>query len=355
MNNSNKKIGVTILGGTGYGAAELLRILAQHPTAEVISVCSTSQGGKKISDTHPQLAGFYEQSFVEKPDFTKLGSFENAVAFCSLPHGTSISAIEALLAEANGKLKLRVVDLSGDLRLKNPSLHQEAYPDVPLAEELREKFIYGLAELNREKIRGAQFVSNPGRYATTCALSVLPLMKSENVESCISFDAKSGSSGAGRSLAETLHHPLRNSSMTAYKVLTHRHEPEILETISGNAKRKPEITFTPQLLPISRGIFVTTHLRLKSEVANDQLLKQYAEFYHGSRFIRISARMPELAYVVGSNFCDISLTARKRDVVVVAALDNLVKGMAGQAIQNMNLMCGLPEETGLLTPGLGLA
>lgn len=348
-----KTIGVTILGGTGYGAGELLRLFAQHPHVDVVSVCSSSQVGKSIADAHPQLAGIYNQKFVESPDFAMLEKYQHAVAFCSLPHGTSVSAIEGLIRNA-GKTKLKIVDLSGDLRLKNKQAHEAAYPDVPLHAELREKFVYGLTEVNREVIAHGQFVANPGCYATTCALSILPLLGTNEIDGLISFDAKSGSSGAGRSLADSLHHPLRSSSMTAYKVLTHRHEPEILETLTKVAGSVPEITFTPQLLPVARGIFVTTHVRLKNATTSEKLLALYGYFYKKDRFVRVYARMPELGYVVGSNFCDISLTVRGRDVVIAAALDNLVKGMAGQAIQNMNLMCGLAEETGLFVGGLGL-
>lgn len=345
-------IGVCIVGGTGYGAGELLRLLVAHPHTRVCQVVSQSQAGQAVSSAHPQLTGVVELHFAAKLDIAILDGFAHRVVFAALPHGASGELISQLssFVESGGV----VIDLSGDFRLRDEQTHQKHYAESAFLPELRNRAVYGLPEFFRQQICNATFVANPGCYATTCALAVAPLLQAGLVVEHIAFDAKSGTSGAGRGIKELFHHPRRNASMTAYSVLNHRHEPEILQTLEVVSGVAPSISFVPHLLPISRGIFVTAHVILKQEVAAQEIHQLYQAAYEREAFVRLRTAMPEIADVVGSNFCDLGVSVRGRIVVVGAVLDNLVKGMAGQAIQNVNIISGLEETTGLLNPGLGL-
>lgn len=347
-----KKIGVGILGGTGYGAGELMRLLACHPYVDVVWVTSSSSPGKRVCEMHSQLMGFLDELFFSAgPNLQAFAGFDYGVVFSSLPHGVSANEISALLREPPENL--RVIDLSGDFRLQDPVSHERFYPEAKTDPALRREFVYGLTELFAKEIASSRCISNPGCYATTCILSVVPLVRAGLLKS-VSFDAKSGTSGAGRNPTQQTHHPEQNANLLAYKVLAHRHEPEIAEVLCRISPVVVETAFVPHLLPISRGIFVTAHATLEEERPAKEISGLYDDFFSGSRFVRIRRGSPELTDVVGSNFCDVSIAQRGRQIVAMAALDNLVKGMAGQAIQNMNLMCGLPEDTGLWQPSLGL-
>lgn len=345
-------IGVCIVGGTGYGAGELLRLLAIHPEATVCQVVSQSQAGKALSNAHPQLDGLFQLTFADRLDVALLQNFNHRVVFAALPHGASGELISQLsdFIESGGI----VIDLSGDFRLQDQSAHQKHYAESAFLPEVRNRAVYGLPEFFREQIRNATVIANPGCYATTAALAAAPLLRAGLEVEHIAFDAKSGTSGAGRGIKDIFHHPRRSASMTAYSVLTHRHEPEILQTLEKVSSATPSISFVPHLLPISRGIFVTAHVILKQEIAADEVENLFQAAYANETFIRLRKGMPEIADVVGSNFCDIGVSTRGRVVVVAAVLDNLVKGMAGQAIQNLNIISGLEETTGLLNAGLGL-
>lgn len=346
-----EKIGVAILGGTGYGAGELLRLFAEHPRVEIVSVVSRSSAGQSISATHSHLRAIAERSFDEAIDIEKLSRFKYSVIFTALPHGTSPQTIADLVKDSR-LATVKFIDLGGDFRLQNEALQHAFYPDNEAAPRaLRNSFAYGLPELNRETIASARFIANPGCYATTCILAVFPLVSS-SFHSPIYFDAKSGTSGAGRTAQAQFHHPELHGNFAPYKVLEHRHEPEIRQALGDPTGERLQTMFVPQLLPVARGIYVTAYLTLEQEHTTAQLLSRFRDCYKHSPFVRITDEPPQLANVVGSNFCDISLRARGRQVVCMATLDNLVKGMAGQAIQNMNLMCGLPETTGLMQSGL---
>lgn len=346
-----KDIGIGILGGTGVGAGELLRLLANHPNAKVVSVVSRSQAKKNLSLSHSHLNGFYNLSFDSELNYEELKKYDKKIIFCALPHGVSAEKIVEI--ESQNLDNLKIIDLSGDFRIKNEKIHREFYETSKYLPELRNQFVYGLSEKNKEDIINAKFIANPGCYATASILSVLPIINKE-IEGEIIFDGKSGTSGGGRSLSEMFHHPYRNANMQAYKMLEHRHEPEIQEGLDDKDFSRLKLKFVPHLIPISRGMIVTSYLSLKEEISTDDLIEIYNNFYKDSCFVRISKNSPELRNVVGGNFCDISITGRKNQVVVVSCIDNLVKGMAGQAIQNMNLMSGLEETTGLNFAGLGL-
>lgn len=350
-----KKIGIGILGGTGVGAGELLRLLINHEFCNVVSVVSSSESEKKISEVHSNLKKFYDFKFDQELNIESLNQYQEKIIFSSLPHGIGAKVLKDLINKNIPNLK--IIDLSGDFRIRNEDIHNKFYPETDYLKDLREKFIYGLAEKNREFIKTAKFIANPGCYATASILSILPLLNLEIVGDVV-FDGKSGTSGAGKTLSQTLHHPFMNANLEAYKILDHRHEPEINEHLGNDENKKFSSFFVPHLIPISRGMIVTSYLNLKGKYSTDDLLNLFNEFYKDSFFIRVSKNSASIRNVVGSNFCDISVTARVLDeraqVVVVSAIDNLVKGMAGQAIQNMNLMCGLDETEGLKLSALGL-
>lgn len=354
----NRPIRVGILGAAGYGAGELLRLLTQHPAAQVVSLTSSSQPDAPVAALHPHLRGFYDGlRTAAQIDLAALLDGERAVVFSALPHAGSGAAIDRLLRDAESRgagERLRVIDLSGDLRLHDETLHARHYPESPLLPERRRAFVYGLPELFREQVRSARCVANPGCLATAAILAAAPLVmgNAPAAEGPIVIDAKTGSSGSGRQLKETTHHPTRHADFRAYKPLAHQHEGEILQAWGDPRGERLELSFVAQSMDVSRGIFATVHLSLRTQSSSDELRQRYAAFYEKSPFVRVVPDSPTLQDVVGSNFCDVSVACRGRQVIAMAALDNLVKGMAGTAIQNMNLMCGLPETAGLWSPSL---
>lgn len=348
------EVHVAILGGTGYGAGEMLRLLTQHAGVRVAGVTTTSQVGERVDRVHPHLRGFYDLRLEAKVPWARLLDAPQAVLVSGLPSGASGAAIESALtvaAEYGAAERLRVIDLSGDLRLRDLRRHREHYPETPSLEALRGQAVYGLAELNREAIAGARVVANPGCLATAAILAAAPLVQL-GVVGTLAVDAKTGSSGSGRQLKETTHHPTRRSDFRAYKPLSHQHEPEILQALGDPRGERVQLSFVAQSMDTTRGIFVTVHATLGAPVSRVELLARYEAFYADSPFVRVVEGSPTLQGVVGSNFCDVAIAVRDRQVIAMAALDNLVKGMSGAAIQNMNVMCGLDEKTGLWTPSL---
>ncbi len=350
----SNNVHVAILGATGYGAGELLRLLTQHPTVDVVGLTSSSQVGSSLGAVHPHLRGFYEDlPITENIDFERLLAAEHAVVISALPHGHSGAALNTLLNELGRRRdvnNLYVIDLSGDLRLKDKSLHQRYYADSALLEQRRADFVYGLPELGRDDIRRARAIANPGCLASAAILATAPL--ADDFHGTIVFDTKTGSSGSGRQLKSATHHPTRHANFVAYKPLAHQHEPEILQALGDPGGARIQASFVAQSMDAARGIYATVHLTLPDAVDDSALRERYRAYYADSPFVRIVEAPPALQNVVGSNFCDISVACRARQVIVMAALDNLIKGMAGTAIQNLNLMCGLAETTGLWTPAL---
>lgn len=346
-----KNIGVAILGGTGYGAGELLRLFVAHPQVEVVSVVSSSKVGQEIACTHPHLQGFYDNRLVAGIDFDRLSNYEHKIVFVSLPHGVSSREVLALIDKVH-ESGVKLIDLSGDFRLHNEDIHLLHYPESPFAEEVRNLFVYGLPELNRKAIERTTLIANPGCLASACALATAPIIASGYTNSIV-FDAKTGTSGAGRTPTEVTHHASRTSNFSAYKILSHRHEPEIQQALQLISETEIETLFVPHLLPTTRGIFVTAYFSFENELQTRGLAESAQSFYRHAPFVRYRTGSPELQHVIGTNFFDFSVVVRGRQVVVLGAVDNLVKGMAGMAIQNMNLLCGLPESVGLLTPSMG--
>lgn len=346
-------IDVAILGGTGYGAGELLRLLSSHREATVVSVVSASSPGERMESAHSHLSGYYPgRTFDAALDVGALSEDRPGVIFSALPHAKSAAAITELLARSLPSTT-RIIDLSGDLRITDEPTHLAHYPEVAFAPELRSQFVYGLPELNADAIACSRFVANPGCLAAACALAYLPLADLPVVGPVV-FDAKTGTSGAGRTPQASMHHPMRHANFEAYKILAHRHEAEIQQSLAARRKAPVETMFVPHLLPVSRGIFATAYAKLEKGQTPEEISTRYRDFYRNAPFIRIREESPSLSNVVGTNHCDLFVTVRGTQVVACAALDNLVKGMAGTAIENMNLMCGIDRAEGLRSPALGI-
>lgn len=334
------EISVAILGGTGFGAGELLRLFSNHPHVKVVGVTSRSQGGKPISSAHPHLTSIYEQPFLTDLD---LCEEEPQCVFSALPHGESAMAIEKVFARFP---QTKVIDLSGDFRLRDLDLHRQYYPHSIESPDLRQEAVYGLSEVNSEAISYAKLVANPGCLATASLFALLPFTN-RNIGS-VHQHLATGSSGAGKEPKASTHHPIRHANFLAYKVFEHQHVPEVVQCLKDHGHKFENIPFVAHSLPVSRGILCTTFIEWKAPIVQEAVEYLFAEFYVDKPFVRLRGSTPaEIENVVGSNFCDISVKAKGNQVVVHTAIDNLVKGMAGQAIQNMNLMFGLPETTGL--------
>jgi N-acetyl-gamma-glutamyl-phosphate reductase len=349
MEGTNSKPGarirVGIFGGSGYGGAELLRILLFHPHAEVSLVTANEHAGKAVGEVHRNLQGLTAMRFEKAPEeFESLSSLD--CLFLALPHGQALEIAPRL------PTGLKVVDLSGDFRLRDASAFEEHYGRAHTATELQREFVYGLTELNRERIKSARLVSNPGCFATATLLGLAPLAATGALRGRVVVDAKTGSSGSGAKPAANTHHPQRSNSFYAYKPFTHQHVPEIEQTLGDvSGAWSNELVFMTHSLPVSRGIFASAYAELNEETTAEKLSALYEEFYRDAFFVRLVKGSPDINWVKASNFCDIGFAARGRQVAIFSAIDNLVKGAAGQAVQNMNLMFGLEETAGLMLVG----
>jgi len=345
-------VNVSIIGATGYVGIEIVRLLQNHPGVNISSVVSQSFVGQKISDIYPNLRNVFDME-CESLDIDKIT--EDADIFITaLPHGVSKDVIPKIINK--GK---RVIDHSGDFRYKSVEVYEKWYNIKHEMPELLQHSIYGLPELYREKIKNAKIVGNPGCYPTCSILGIAPLLANKLVETKnIIIDAASGVTGAGRNTALDYQFCECTENFKAYKVSNHRHTSEIEQELSIIAGSEVLVSFTPHLVPMKRGMLCTIYANLKDESSTSQLLDVYREYYNGEYFIRIldEGNLPETKYVAGSNYIDIGLVVDKRlnRVVVISAVDNLGKGAASQAIQDLNIMCGYPEHTGLTTPGLYL-
>jgi N-acetyl-gamma-glutamyl-phosphate reductase len=347
--NSNK-LRIAIVGSSGYTGGELLRILLTHPGAEVAVVTSEKSAGKPITDIFPHLAGL--TNLVCEPLDPEAISRKADFAFLALPHGTAQEAGYRL-----HRIGIKVVDLSADYRLNDPALYEKWYEHRHQYPELLAAAVYGLPELHREKIRTSSLVANPGCYPTSAILALAPVVREGMVElGSIVIDSKSGVSGAGRGLALPYHFPEANEGFLAYKVGTHRHTPEIEQELSNIAGTEVTLSFTPHLVPMNRGILTTAYAKFVEGTDTGRLHALYQRYYRDEPFVRVLplGQFPNVRNVRGSNFCDIGLYADPRTgrAVIVTAIDNLVKGASGQAVQNMNIMMGYEETAGLKFAGL---
>lgn len=326
-----------IIGGTGYTGIELIRLLVMHPEVDLSVVTSRRYKGKKVSDLYPHLFPFIELEYEDVD--TKEIAKRSDVVFVAVPHGTAMDYVPGLMAQG-----VTVIDLSADYRLKKAE-YERVYKRKHKDKEEREA-VYGLTELHPE-VAEADLVANPGCYPTGAILAVAPLVKAGLVSQVV-FDSKSGISGAGAEPSETSHFPNLAENIIPYKITEHRHVAEMRNELGV------KVSFTPHVIPSIRGILTTAHVFLAEEKKREELEAIYKRFYVGKRFIRFREGLPSLSSVRGTNFCDIGISVEKNSdrVVVVSAIDNLVKGGSGQAIQNMNVMFGLKEEEGLWFPGL---
>lgn len=337
-------IKAAVVGGSGYIGGELARLLSRHPKISLDAITSRQLAGQQVSDTHPFLRGYVDIKFTESVTGEGLD-----VVFLATPHGASMK-----LAPEIARSGAKVIDLSGDYRLKDPAAYKKWYGHEHADLENLDRAVYGLNELYWDEIAEADFVANPGCYPTCSALGLAPLFANHLVEGGVIIDAKSGTSGAGVEPTKATHHPQCGASINPYKVGTHRHTPEIAQTLTRLQGRLAEVVFTPHLIPVVRGMLCTMYLKLNDDLTKQELLGVYTEFFRRKRFVRMT-EVPWMQAVIGSNHCEVGLEmVGDRNVVVMSAIDNLVKGGAGQAVQNCNAMFGWPEETGLDFPGLGV-
>ena len=344
LETRNSKLRVAIYGGSGYGGSELLRILLFHPNAEVVFVTANEQAGKAVGEVHKNLYGLTNLKFRNAPDDpSELADLD--CVFLALPHGQAMDVVPQLPAN------VKAIDLSGDFRLRDQETFEQHYDRRHTAMELQSDFVYGLTETNREAVRSARLVANPGCFATASLLGLAPLVAGGLIAGRVIVDAKTGSSGSGAKAAANTHHPQRMNSFYAYKPFTHQHVPEIEQELANVGDWNSELVFMTHSLPVSRGIFASIYVEANEDLTEDRLHSLFAEFYSESFFVRLVKGSPDINWVKTTNFCDLGFAVRGRQLVIFSALDNLVKGAAGQAVQNMNLMFGLDETTGLMLVG----
>jgi len=331
---------VAILGGTGYTALELIRILLRHPQVQITAVTSRTETGH-VGQVHPSLYGRLD---LRLENLTPAQIRERAdVVFGCLPHVASMEVVPQLL-EAG----LKVIDLSADYRLNDAAVYEKWYGHAHSDTGRLKSTVYGLPELFADQIPGQQLIANPGCYTSTSILALAPLIAGQLIEPTgIIIDAKSGVSGAGRTPKLNTLYSEANESLTAYSVGNHRHTPEIEQVLSTASGQTVEVIFTPHLIPMDRGIFATIYATPTKPVDQKSLLETIRSFYQGKPFIRVTDQIPNTKAVSGTNYCDITARVVRGKVVVMAVLDNLIKGASGVAVQNFNLMCGYPEETAL--------
>ena len=335
-------INVAVVGASGYVGGELLRLLLSHPQVRITAVTSEQSAGKPVQALFPNLYG--PELFCEALDPGSVAA-RSEVVFLALPHTKSAGPAALFLAAGR-----KVIDLSADFRLRNARTYETWYQTLHPSPDLLATAVYGLPELHRDAIRSASLVASPGCYPTAVILSLYPLAKHRLLSDQVIIDAKSGISGAGRNPALAYHFPEANESIEAYQLGSHRHVPEIEQELGVT------VTFTPHLVPMTRGILSTAYVRLREPQTSERLRDLYRECYKGEPFVRVlePGQSPNPRHTRGSNFCDVSpfFDPRTGTAILMAALDNLVKGAAGQAIQAMNLMQGWPETLGLQESGL---
>ncbi|WP_028551019.1 N-acetyl-gamma-glutamyl-phosphate reductase [Paenibacillus sp. UNC451MF] len=341
----SNKLRAAIIGATGYGGVEVIRLLLTHPNVEITSVISSSSAGTPIADGYPHLNeimvgnldGIDVEQMKQKAD----------VVFLATPHG-----VAAELAPKLVDAGLKVIDISGDFRLKSGEVYEKWYKHKPADPAYVDKAVYGLSEVFDDEVRDASFISNPGCFPTATLLGLVPLVNKGWADlSSIIVDAKSGVSGAGRGLSLTSHYSEINENFLAYKVNKHQHTPEIEQILSRVASEEVVVSFTTHLVPMTRGILSTMYVKLNGNHSEDEIIEMYRQYYEGRRFVRIrqKGKWPATKEVWGSNYCDIgfSLDERTGRLTIISVIDNVVKGAAGQAVQNLNLMMGWEETTGL--------
>ena len=339
--STQDKIRVGIFGGSGYGGSELLRILLFHPNVDLVFVTANEQAGKPVGEVHRNLNGLTQLSFINAPE-TVAGV---DCVFLALPHGQAMEIVPSLPKE------VKAIDLSGDFRLRDRGVFEKHYKQRHTAMDAQAEFVYGLTEINRDAVKGARLIANPGCFATATLLGLAPLVANNLLNGRVVVDAKTGSSGSGAKAAANTHHPQRMTSFYAYKPFTHQHVPEIEQELGQIGDWTNELVFMTHSLPVARGIFASIYAETNRDLTEIELHNVFADYYRESFFVRLVNGSPDINWVKTTNFCDIGFATRGKQLVVFSAIDNLVKGAAGQAVQNMNLMFGVEETTGLKLVG----
>ena len=336
-------IKVGIIGATGYAGSELVRLITQHPKAELVTMTSQSYAGQEYKEVY---SNYSHLDYVCEEEHIEEMAEKCVVIFLALPNGVASKKINADILS-----KTKIIDLGADFRIQDVDVYEKWYT-THYSKDILPEAVYGLCEINRDKIKGKRIVANPGCYTSCSILSLYPLVKEGMIDlSSIIIDAKSGATGAGRGLSLGNHYCELNESVKAYKVASHRHTPEIEEQLSIAAGQDIVLNFTPHLIPMDRGILATCYATLNKKYTYDDIRKAYEKHYGNEHFIRLTKEgvFPETKWVKGSNFVDIGFTVDERTnrVIVIGALDNLFKGAAGQAVQNMNIIMGIEETTGI--------
>jgi N-acetyl-gamma-glutamyl-phosphate reductase len=346
-----KRFKAAIIGGSGYGGAELIRRLLLHPEVELVRVASVDYVGEPIANAHPNFEGITDLKFEGISPAEAAAGMD--VVLLGLPHKVSAQKVPEIMATG-----ARIVDLSGDFRLRDAATYKRYYgADHPAVNLLDGTFVYGLPELNREAIKKAKYVASPGCFATSIELGLLPLAKAGLLTGMIETVGLTGSSGAGIVPGPTTHHPSRAGNLRTYKPLDHQHIPEVTQTLLAAGAKDILLSFVPISAPLPRGIFTTSFAHVDEKISADEIKKLFAETYAHEPFVRVpKKRLPEVVAVAGSNYVEVAcqpgaVENGRRVVACFSAIDNLIKGGAGQAIQSMNLMLGLDERLTLEDPG----
>ncbi len=336
-------INIGIIGANGYTGAELMKILSGHNQANLQIMSSRSEQGKKITDVYPNLTKLKDKVFTD-PNIKELSEMD--VVFSCLPHAASSGLCSDLYYKG-----VKVIDLSADFRYKNLEIYESTYKVKHAAPQLLNDAVYGLPEINRDKIKKSSLIGNPGCYTTSSILPLYPVIKEDVISHTgVIIDSKSGTSGAGKKADIDLNFTEVNESFKAYAVTTHRHTSEIEEVLSLSTDKNVVVNFTPHLLPVNRGILSTIYAPLKHQVSENEIYDLYNKYYGNEPFINITKDLPQLKWITGTNNVFIGFRIDKKNnlLIIISILDNLVKGASGQAVQNMNIMCGLDETIGLI-------
>jgi N-acetyl-gamma-glutamyl-phosphate reductase len=338
-----------VIGASGYGGAETVRLLATHPQVEIVHVTAETQQGQGMSQLYPNLRQFVDQTMV-LADTERIGR-DSDIIFVSLPSGKAMHLVPALLEQGS-----KVIDIAADFRLHDPAQYPVWYKFSHVQPSYLKEAVYGLPELHHDAIAKTRLVANPGCYPAASLLALIPLVQAGKVHPTgIVIDAKSGISGAGRGGGGGFGFSEVNENARAYSVVGHNHTAEIEQELSAVASTPIQVSFTPHLIPMTRGILATVYAPLATELSEAEALALYQDVYSQAPFVRVlSNALPETKATLGSNYCDVTvkMNTRTRMAIAIAAIDNLGRGAAGQAVHNMNLMFGLPETTGLRFPGL---
>ena len=337
---AKKKIG--IIGATGYTGSELVRILTNHPDVEITMITSESRSGELFSDVHPFLQGIADQKLVS---INQINEYELDLVFLALPHGVSMD-----FAKRFKDRSFKIIDLSGDFRLSSQKVYEEWYNLDHIYPEGIEKAVFGSPELYFDEIKAARLTANPGCFPTTAILGLAPLLADKLIDTdTIIVDSKTGVTGAGIKAKSVNMYSNVNDNFKAYGLKKHRHTIEIQGILNRVSGKDTLIQFTPHLLPVDRGILSTIYARPTEKIDNKKLKELYASFYANAPFVRLREQEPSIKDVRGSNYCDLFVTYDERTnmIIVISVIDNLIKGAAGQAVQNMNIMLGLEEAKGL--------